>query len=203
MRLADLSLERAKRLVESGKDVLILMDSITRATRAYNLALPTSGRTLSGGIDPVALYPPKKFFRGCAQRGARGKSDDNRQLPGGHGQPNGRGYLRGVQGYGEHGAAPGQEVGGEADIPAIDIGRSSTRREELMFDAKTVKNIWLLRRIVGLLVHESGNFTDGIERILERLSPEQEQRGIPKAACQESELAVAGLWRHVRNEAGV
>src|SRR4030067_1229191 len=61
-RVAELSLERAKRLVETGRDVVILLDSITRLGRAYNLALPPSGRTLSGGFDPVALYPPKKFF---------------------------------------------------------------------------------------------------------------------------------------------
>ena len=64
-RVAELALERSKRLVEMGKDVVILLDSITRLTRAYNLAVPTSGRTLSGGIDPIALYPPKKFFGGA------------------------------------------------------------------------------------------------------------------------------------------
>ena len=64
-RVAELALERAKRLVEMGQDVIILLDSITRLTRAYNLAVPTSGRTLSGGIDPAALYPPKKFFGGA------------------------------------------------------------------------------------------------------------------------------------------
>ena len=64
-RVAELCLERAKRLVEMGQDVIILLDSITRLTRAYNLAVPTSGRTLSGGIDPAALYPPKKFFGGA------------------------------------------------------------------------------------------------------------------------------------------
>ncbi|MYE54735.1 MAG: transcription termination factor Rho, partial [Chloroflexi bacterium] len=64
-RVAEMVLERSKRLVESGKDVVILLDSITRLTRAYNLAVPSSGRTLSGGMDPVALYPPKKFFGGA------------------------------------------------------------------------------------------------------------------------------------------
>ena len=62
MRVAELALERSKRLVENGQNVIILLDSVTRLTRAYNLAVPTSGRTLSGGIDPAALYPPKKFF---------------------------------------------------------------------------------------------------------------------------------------------
>ena len=61
-RVAEMSLERAKRLVENGHDVVILLDSITRLTRAYNFAVPSSGRTLSGGVDPAALYPPKRFF---------------------------------------------------------------------------------------------------------------------------------------------
>jgi transcription termination factor Rho len=69
-RVAELALERAKRLVEGGKDVVILMDSITRLTRAYNVALPSSGRTLSGGVDPVALYPPKRLF-GAARKATR------------------------------------------------------------------------------------------------------------------------------------
>ena len=72
-RVAELVLERAKRMVEAGRDVLVLLDSITRLTRAYNLAVPTSGRTLSGGIDPVALYPPKKFF-GAARNTEEGGS---------------------------------------------------------------------------------------------------------------------------------
>ena len=93
VRLADLSLERAKRLVESNKDVLILMDSITRATRAYNLSLPSSGRTLSGGIDPVALYPTQEvLWRGPKRRIWR-QPYHHRQLPGGHRLSHGRSYL--------------------------------------------------------------------------------------------------------------
>jgi transcription termination factor Rho len=72
-RVAELALERAKRLVETGKDVVILLDGITRLTRAYNLAMPPSGRTLSGGIDSVALYPPKRFF-GAARNTEEGGS---------------------------------------------------------------------------------------------------------------------------------
>ena len=170
VRLADLSLERAKRLVESGKDVLILMDSITRATRAYNLALPTSGRTLSGGIDPVALYPPKKFF-GAARNVEFGGSltiianclvDTGSRMD--------EVIYEEFKGTGNMELHLDRKLAEKRIFPAIDIGRSSTRREELLFDAATVKNIWLLRRIVGLLVQESGNFTDGIERILERLA---------------------------------
>ena len=170
VRLADLSLERAKRLVESDKDVLILMDSITRATRAYNLSLPSSGRTLSGGIDPVALYPPKKFF-GAARNVEGGGSltiianclvDTGSRMD--------EVIYEEFKGTGNLELHLDRKLAEKRIFPAIDIGRSSTRREELLFDASTVKNIWLLRRIVGLLVNESGNFTDGIERMLERLS---------------------------------
>ena len=72
-RVAELALEHAKRIVETNKDVVVLLDSITRLTRAYNLAIPTSGRTLSGGIDPIALYPPKRFF-GAARNTDEGGS---------------------------------------------------------------------------------------------------------------------------------
>ena len=170
VRLADLSLERAKRLVESNKDVLILMDSITRATRAYNLSLPSSGRTLSGGIDPVALYPPKKFF-GAARNVEFGGSltiianclvDTGSRMD--------EVIYEEFKGTGNMELHLDRKLAEKRIFPAIDIGRSSTRREELLFDAPMVKNIWLLRRIVGLLVNESGNFTDGIERMLERLS---------------------------------
>ena len=98
-RVAELVLERAKRLVEGGADVVILLDSITRLTRAYNLAVPTSGRTLSGGIDPVALYPPKRFF-GAARKHRGGRQpDDPGGVPRRHRQPDGRRDLRGVQGH--------------------------------------------------------------------------------------------------------
>ena len=72
-RVAELALERAKRLVETGKDVVILLDGITRLTRSYNLSMPPSGRTLSGGVDPAALYPPKHFF-GAARNVEQGGS---------------------------------------------------------------------------------------------------------------------------------
>ena len=104
-RVAEMALERAKRLVEGGKDVVILLDSITRLTRAYNLAMPPSGRTLTGGMDPVALYPPKRFFgaaRNCEEGGsltiiATCLVDT--------GSPHGRCDLRGVQGHRQPGAA--------------------------------------------------------------------------------------------------
>ena len=88
-RVAEMALERAKRLVEIGKDVVILLDSITRLARAYNLIVPPSGRTLSGGIDPAAVHPPKRIY-GAAPQARRGwQPDDHRHLPGRYGQSHG------------------------------------------------------------------------------------------------------------------
>ncbi|MCZ6865920.1 MAG: transcription termination factor Rho [Chloroflexi bacterium] len=170
VRLSDLALERAKRLVESNKDVLILMDSITRATRAYNLALPSSGRTLSGGIDPVALYPPKRFF-GAARNVEGGGSltiianclvDTGSRMD--------EVIYEEFKGTGNMELHLERKLAEKRIFPAIDIGRSSTRREELLFDEGTLKNIWLLRRMVGLLANDTGHSTEAIERVQERLS---------------------------------
>ena len=170
VRLSDLALERAKRLVESNKDVLILMDSITRATRAYNLALPSSGRTLSGGIDPVALYPPKRFF-GAARNVEGGGSltiianclvDTGSRMD--------EVIYEEFKGTGNMELHLERKLAEKRIFPAIDIGRSSTRREELLFDEGTLKNIWLLRRMVGLLTNDTGHSTEAIERVQERLS---------------------------------
>ena len=98
-KVAEMALERAKRLVEGGRDVVILLDSITRLARAYNLAVPPSGRTLSGGIDPVALYPPKRFFGAARNIEGGGSSDDRLHVPDRYRQPHGRRHLRGVQGH--------------------------------------------------------------------------------------------------------
>ena len=169
-RVGELALERAKRSVESGKDVVILLDSITRFTRAYNLAVPSSGRTLSGGIDPVALYPPKRFF-GAARNVEHGGSltiianclvDTGSRMDEGH--------LRGVQGHGQHGASPGPQAGGEALFPCYRHPAERHRREELFFDDATMKQIFLLRRMVSLLSSDSSNHSDATERVLERLS---------------------------------
>ncbi len=170
VRLSDLALERAKRLVESNKDVLILMDSITRATRAYNLALPSSGRTLSGGIDPVALYPPKRFF-GAARNVEGGGSltiianclvDTGSRMD--------EVIYEEFKGTGNMELHLERKLAEKRIFPAIEIGRSSTRREELLFDEGTLKNIWLLRRMVGLLANDTGHSTEAIERVQERLS---------------------------------
>ena len=115
--VAEMALEIAKRQVETGRDVVILLDSITRLARAYNLALPPSGRTLSGGIDPIALYPPEAVLRRRAEdRGGR-LADDHRHVPRRHRLAHGRRDLRGVQGHRQLGAHPRPEARREADLP--------------------------------------------------------------------------------------
>lgn len=169
-RLTDLALERAKRLVESGRDVLLLMDSITRATRAYNIALPSSGRTLSGGIDPVGLYPPKRFF-GAARNVEEGGSltiianclvDTGSRMD--------EVIYEEFKGTGNMELHLDRKLSERRIFPAIDIVRSGTRREELLYDDDSVKSVWLLRRMVGLLANDSGNQTEATDRVLDRLA---------------------------------
>ncbi len=168
-RVAELVLERAKRLVEAGKDVVILLDSLTRLTRAYNLAVPTSGRTLSGGIDPVALYPPKKFF-GAARNTEEGGSlsilaaclvetgsrmDDV--------------IYEEFKGTGNMEIHLDRRLAERRIFPAIDIHKSGTRREELLLDETTLKQVWLLRRMVSMVSSDAMHSTEAIEKVLERM----------------------------------
>lgn len=104
--VAELAIERAKRLVELGQDVVVLLDSMTRLARAYNIAAPASGRILSGGVDAQALYPPKKFFGARPQHRKRRLPDHHLLRAGGNRFQDGRGDLRGIQGHRQHGTAP-------------------------------------------------------------------------------------------------
>ena len=115
--VAEMALEIAKRQVETGRDVVILLDSITRLARAYNLALPPSGRTLSGGIDPIALYPPKRFFGAARKIEEGGSLTIIAHLPRRHRLAHGRRHLRGVQGHRQLGAHPRPEARREAHLP--------------------------------------------------------------------------------------
>ena len=167
-RMAELCMERAKRLVEIGGDVVILLDSITRLTRAYNLAVPTSGRTLSGGIDPVALYPPKKFF-GAARNIEHGGSltiiatclvDTGSRMD--------EVIYEEFKGTGNMELHLDRRLAERRYFPAIDIAKSGTRREELLFDSDTLKQIWLLRRMISLISNDGT--AAATERVLERLA---------------------------------
>ncbi len=168
-RVGEMALNRAKRLVESGQDVVILLDSITRLTRAYNLALPTSGRTLSGGMDPVALYPPKRFF-GAARNTEEGGSltivatclvDTNSRMD--------EVIYEEFKGTGNMETHLDRRLADKRIYPSIDILRSSTRREELLLDEKTLQQVWLVRRMMAMIGGNSPNSSDATERLLERL----------------------------------
>jgi len=167
-RVAELALERAKRLVEAGQDVVILLDSVTRLTRAYNLAVPSSGRTLSGGIDPVALYPPKKFF-GAARNIEEGGSltviatcliDTGSRMD--------EVIYEEFKGTGNMELHLDRRLADRRFFPAIDIVRSGTRREELLYDEETMRQIVLLRRMITLISNDSS--ASATERVLERLA---------------------------------
>jgi transcription termination factor Rho len=147
VRTAEITLERAKRLVEIGRDVVILMDSLTRLARAYNLVVNPSGRTLSGGMDPSALYPPKRFF-GAARNLEEGGSltiiatalvDTGSRLD--------DVVYEEFKGTGNMELHLSRRLQERRIFPAIDIERSSTRREELLLGPDILQRAWLMRRM--------------------------------------------------------
>jgi transcription termination factor Rho len=155
-KVAEMTLERAKRLVEGGQDVVILMDSITRLARAYNLDMPPSGRTLSGGIDPVALYPPKRFF-GAARNIENGGSltiiatclvDTGSRMD--------DVIYEEFKGTGNMELHLDRKLAEKRVFPAIDITRSGTRREELLLPPDVLRQVWTLRRMVSMLGEGEG-----------------------------------------------
>jgi transcription termination factor Rho len=172
-RVAELALERAKRLVEVGKDVVILLDGITRLTRSYNLAMPPSGRTLSGGIDSVALYPPKRFF-GAARNIEEGGSltilatclvDTGSRMD--------DLIYEEFKGTGNMELHLDRRLAEKRMFPAIDVVKSGTRREELLLDEATLKQVYVMRRIVSMLAEDSPNGTGATERLIDRLAKTQ------------------------------
>ena len=167
-RVAELALERSKRLVEMGKDVVILLDSITRLTRAYNLAVPTSGRTLSGGIDPIALYPPKKFFGGARNIEEGGSLTIIATCLVDTGSRMDEVIYEEFKGTGNMELHLDRRLAERRYFPAIDIVRSGTRREELLFSEETLKQIVLLRRMISLISNDGP--VNATERVLERLA---------------------------------
>ena len=166
VRVAEMALERAKRLVEGHRDVVILLDSITRLTRAYNLTVPPSGRTLSGGIDPAALYPPKHFF-GAARNIEEGGSltiiatclvDTGSRMD--------DVIYEEFKGTGNMELHLNRRLAERRIFPTIDIERSSTRAEEKQMDAETLAKVYTLRRMIDAM----GGGNEAILPILERLS---------------------------------
>jgi transcription termination factor Rho len=163
-RVAEMALEIAKRQVETGRDVVILLDSITRLARAYNLALPASGKTLSGGVDPVALYPPKRFF-GAARNIEHGGSltiiatclvDTGSRMD--------DVIYEEFKGTGNMELALDRKLSEKRIFPAIDVLRSGTRREELLLDENTLRMTWTMRRMLSAV-----GPNEGIELLMQRL----------------------------------
>lgn len=166
VRVAEMALERAKRLTESRRDVVILLDSVTRLTRAYNLTVPPSGRTLSGGIDPAALFPPKRFF-GAARNLEEGGSltiiatclvDTGSRMD--------DVIYEEFKGTGNMELQLNRRTSERRIFPAIDIERSSTRAEEKMVEPEVLAKIYTLRRMSDAM----GGGNEAILPILERLS---------------------------------
>ncbi|CAB4973991.1 unannotated protein [freshwater metagenome] len=166
--VAELVLERAKRLVEDGRDVVVILDGITRLARAYNLAAPTTGRVMSGGIDTGALYPPKKFF-GAARNLEEGgsltiiasalvetgsKMDDI--------------IFEEFKGTGNMELRLDRRLAERRLYPAINVDASSTRHEELLYEPKQLKDVHKLRRVLAGLA-DGGSSAPGLEMLIDRL----------------------------------
>jgi transcription termination factor Rho len=169
-RVAELCLERAKRLVESGRDVVILLDSITRLTRAYNLAVPSSGRTLSGGMDPVALYPPKRFFGAARNTEEAGTLTVLAACLVDTGSRMDEVIYEEFKGTGNMELHLDRKLAERRTFPAIDIQRSGTRREELLLDELTLRQVYLLRRMSSMIAGDAMSSFEATERVIERLS---------------------------------
>ncbi len=175
VRVAEMVLEHAKRLTEIGRDVVILLDSITRLSRAYNLVVTPSGRTLSGGIDPSALYPPKRFF-GAARNLEEGGSltiiatclvDTGYRMD--------DVVYEEFKGNGNMELHLSRKLQERRIFPAIDIDRSSTRREELLLGPDITPRVWLMRRMYTQMLASPPagagmDSTQGTQAIVERLA---------------------------------
>lgn len=175
VRVAEMALQRAKRLVEMGRDVVILMDSITRLARAYNLMVTPSGRTLSGGLDPAALYPPKKFF-GAARNIEEGGSltiiatclvDTGSRMD--------DVVYEEFKGTGNMELHLSRRLQERRVFPAFDIDRSSTRREELLLGPDITQRVWLMRRMFSQMITPPPNgagmdLVNATEALIQRIT---------------------------------
>lgn len=165
VRVADIVLARAKSLVESGKDVVILLDSITRLARAHNLIVPPSGRTLSGGVDPAALHRPKRFFGAARKLEEQGSLTILATALVDTGSRMDDVIYEEFKGTGNMELHLSRKIAEKRVYPAIDIPRSGTRREELLTTPDELQKMWILRKIV----HPMGE-SDSIEFLLDKLA---------------------------------
>ena len=169
-KVAEMALDRAKRLVEAGRDVVILLDSITRLARGYNLTVSPSGRTLSGGLDPTALYPPKRFF-GAARNLEFGGSltiigtclvDTGSRMD--------DVIYEEFKGTGNMELMLSRRLQERRVFPAFDIERSSTRREDLLLSGDELQRVYMMRRMLGHLMDTPGyDISSATSAVMERL----------------------------------
>lgn len=163
-RVGELALERAKRLVEQGRDVVILLDSITRMARAYNLALPTSGRTLTGGFDPVALYPAKKFFGAARKIENAGSLTIIGTCLVDTGSRMDDLVYEEFKGTGNMELHLTRKLAEKRIFPSIDVSKSGTRQDELLFGREKLMKVNTLRRMMDMISED-----ERTETLLERL----------------------------------
>ncbi len=171
VHVAEIVAERAKRLVEGGKDVVVLLDSITRLTRAYNLAVASSGRTLSGGLDPAAITPPRRFI-GAARNVEEGGSltiiatvlvDTNSRMD--------DVIYEEFKGTGNMEITLDRKLSDRRIFPAIDITRTGTRREELLLDENALRAVVVMRRMFATLAEQRG--LEAMEAMLAQMAKTQ------------------------------
>ena len=172
VHVAEIVAERAKRLVEGGKDVVVLLDSITRLTRAYNLAVASSGRTLSGGLDPAAITPPRRFI-GAARNAEEGGSltivatvlvDTNSRMD--------DVIYEEFKGTGNMEITLDRKLSDRRIFPAIDITRTGTRREELLLDENALRAVVVMRRMFATLAEQRG--LEAMEAMLAQMAKTQD-----------------------------
>ncbi|HET9089431.1 MAG TPA: transcription termination factor Rho [Acidimicrobiales bacterium] len=166
--LAELVIERAKRLVEQGRDVVIILDGITRLARAYNLAAPATGRIMSGGVDSGALYPPKKFFGAARNIEEGGSLTILASALVETGSKMDEVIFEEFKGTGNMELKLDRRLAERRLYPAIDVNGSSTRHEELLFNRELLPQVWKLRRVLNGLASE-GREAAGLELLIDKL----------------------------------
>jgi transcription termination factor Rho len=166
--IAELAIERAKRLVEMQKDVVIILDGITRLARAYNLAAPATGRIMSGGVDSGALYPPKKFFGAARNIEEGGSLTILATALVETGSKMDEVIFEEFKGTGNMELKLDRRLAERRLYPAIDVNASSTRHEELLFSREQLTQVWRLRRVLNGLAAD-GREAAGLELLIDKL----------------------------------
>jgi transcription termination factor Rho len=167
-QVAELAIERAKRLVEMGRDVVIILDGITRLARAYNLAAPATGRIMSGGVDSGALYPPKKFFGAARNVEEGGSLTILASALVETGSKMDEVIFEEFKGTGNMELRLDRRLAERRLYPAIDVNASSTRHEELLFDRGQLQQVWKLRRVLNALASD-GKDAAGLELLMDKI----------------------------------